>query len=108
MKEKARKVIDKFFKFFEMDAFDPSSEKHKAIVQRRINLMMDSPLMTKWLKECSWFNKDELLTNEVISYLINCATTFFSEKEFKEKINYNSKEWITDLDIRISKIKKLN
>ena len=64
--------------------------------------------MIKWLKECSSFNKDELLTHEVISYLIDCATAFFDEKDFREKINYNSKKWITDLDIRVSKIKKLN
>ena len=108
MKKKANEVIDKFYKFFEMDVFDPKNLEHKKIVQKRVNMMMDSPLMIKWLKEATWFNKDERLTHEVIKYLIDCASSFLDEKDFIEKINFNSEEWIMGLDIRISKIKSLN
>ena len=108
MKKKVKKIINKFYKFFEMNVFDPENLNHKKIVQKRINMMMDSPVMIKWLKEATWFNKDELLTHEVVKYLIDCATAFLDEKEFTEKIDFNSKEWIEGLDVRVSKIKKLN
>ena len=109
MKKKTKKIIDKFYKFFEMDnVFDPKSLEHKKIIQKRVNDMMESRLMINWLKEAAWFNNDELLTHEVIKYIIDCATAFFDENEFREKINYNSKEWIEGLDIRVSSIKKLN
>lgn len=108
MKKKTKKIIDKFYKFFEMDLFDPKNPKHKMIIQKRVDMMMDSPLMINWLKEVTWFNKDELLTHEVIKYLIDCATAFFEEKEFIKNINFNSIEWIEGLDVRISKIRKLN
>ena len=108
MEKKVKKVVDKFYKFFEMNVFDPNNEKHKKIVQKRINMMMQSSLMRRWLKENIWFNKDEELKNEVIKFLIDCATAFFDEKEFIEKIGFNSKEWIEGLDIRVSKVNKTN
>ena len=108
MKNDAKKGGDRFDKFFEVEAFDPENSEHNKIVQKRINMMMDSPVMIKWLKEATWFNKDELLTHEVVKYLIDCATAFLDEKEFTEKIDFNSKEWIEGLDVRVSKIKKLN
>ena len=108
MKKKVKEVVDKFYKFFEMNVFDPNNEKHKMIVQRRINMMMDSPLLIQWLKESTWFNKDEKLTHEVIKYLINCATAFLDEKEFIEKIDFNSKDWIEGLDVRVSSVSKKN
>ena len=101
MEKKVKKVVDKFYKFFEMNVFDPNNEKHKKIVQKRINMMMQSSLMRQWLKENIWFNKDEEL-------LIDCATAFFDEKEFIKKIGFNSKEWIEGLDIRVSKVNKTN
>ena len=71
-------------------------------------MMMESPLMIQWLKESSWFNKDEILTHEVIKYHINCATAFLDEKDFIKKIDFNSKEWIEGLDIRVSSVSKKN
>ena len=108
MKKKANKVIDKFFKFFEMDTFEPENLEHKKIVQERINKMMHTEIMSQWLKESEWFNKDEVLTHEVIKFLIDCATSFYDENEFEKKINYNSKEWLEALDLRVSGIKKTN
>lgn len=108
MKKKVNKVVDKFYKFFEMHVFDPNNQKHKKIVQKRINMMMESPLMIQWLKESVWFNKNEILTNEVIKYLIDCATAFLDEKEFIEKIDFSSKEWIQGLDLRISNMSEKN
>ena len=108
MKKKAIKVVDKFFKFFEMDVFDPNNEEHKKIVQKRINKMMESKVMLNWLKENILFGKDEKFTNEVIKFLIDCATAFYDEKEFESEIDYNSIEWIEGLDLRISQIRKTN
>ena len=51
MKNKAHKIVDKFYKFFEMNVFDPENIQHKKIVQNRINKMMQTELMNKWLKE---------------------------------------------------------
>ena len=50
MEKKVKKVVDKFYKFFEMNVFDPNNEKHKKIVQKRINMMMQSSLMRRLLK----------------------------------------------------------
>lgn len=108
MKKKAKEIIDKFYKFFEMNVFDPENAQHKKIVQNRINKMMRTDLMNKWLKENNWFNTDVILTEEAIKFVIDCAISFFDEKEFEEKINYNSKEWLKALDLRVSKAKKLN
>ena len=108
MKERFIDFIEKFYKFMETKEFNHENEDDRKIVQKRINMMMDSPVMIKWLKEATWFNKDELLTHEVVKYLIDCATAFLDEKEFTEKIDFNSKEWIEGLDVRVSKIKKLN
>tara|TARA_B100001121_G_C18525627_1_gene543432 strand:- start:184 stop:510 length:327 start_codon:yes stop_codon:yes gene_type:complete len=108
MKKKTDEVIDKFYKFFEMDVFDSNNLEHKKIVQKRVNMMMNSSLMVQWLKENIWFNKDEFLTHEVIKFLIDCATSFFDEKDFMKKIDFNSKDWIEALDLRVSRIKKLN
>ena len=55
MKKKAHKIVDRFYKFFEMNVFDPENIKHKKIVQNRINKMMQTDLMNKWLKENNWF-----------------------------------------------------
>tara|TARA_B100001250_G_scaffold411806_1_gene441353 strand:- start:2862 stop:3188 length:327 start_codon:yes stop_codon:yes gene_type:complete len=108
MKKKANEVVDKFFKFFEMNVFDPNNENHKKIVQKRINKMMESVVMLNWLKENILFGKDEKFTNEVLKYLIDCATSFYDEKEFETKIGYNSAEWIQGLDMRVSQIRKSN
>ena len=108
MKKKANQVVDKFFKFFEMNVFDPDNENHKKIVQKRINKMMESKVMLSWLKENILFGKDEKFTNEVIKFLIDCATAFYDEKEFESEIDYNSIEWIEGLDLRISQIRKAN
>ena len=45
---------------------------------------------------------------KLIKFVIDCAVSFFDEKKFEEKINYNSQEWLEALDLRISKIKKTN
>ena len=108
MKKKINLIVDKFYKFFEMNVFDPENPNHKIIVQKRINKMMHTELMTQWLKESVWFNKNEILTNEVIKYLIDCATAFLDEKEFIEKIDFSSKEWIQGLDLRISNMSEKN
>ena len=108
MKKKAKKIVDKFYKFFEMNVFDPENPEHKKIVQKRINMMMRSPLMLHWLKESLLFGKDDKFSHEVVKFLICCATAFLEEKEFMEKINFNSKEWIEGLDTRVSKISKTN
>jgi len=108
MKNKAHKIVDKFYKFFEMNVFVPENTQHKKIVQNRINKMMRTDLMNKWLKENNWFNTDVILTEEVIKFIIDCAVSFFDEKEFEEKINYNSQEWLDALDLRVSKAKRLN
>lgn len=102
------KINDKFSEYFENNVFDPENSEQKKIVQKRIDTMMRAPLMVKWLKESTWFNKDEALTFEVIKYLISCATAFLTEKNFNEKINFNSKEWINGLDMRLSNIKPKN
>tara|TARA_B100001057_G_C22695355_1_gene889521 strand:+ start:217 stop:543 length:327 start_codon:yes stop_codon:yes gene_type:complete len=108
MKKKVEEVVDKFYRFFEMNVFDPNSKEHKKIVQKRIDLMMNSPRMILWLKENVGFNKDEVLTNEVIMYLVDCASAFLDQKEFMQKINFNSEEWIQGLDIRVSNVTKKN
>ena len=108
MKDDAKKGGDRFDKLFEVQAFDPENSKHNKIVQKRINMMMHSPLMNEWFKESILFGKDKDLTDEVIKFIINCAIAFYDEKEFIEKINFNSKEWIQSLDIRISKVNKKN
>lgn len=108
MKKKAHKIVDRFYKFFEMNVFDPENTQHKKIVQNRINKMMRTDLMNKWLKENNWFNTDVVLTEEVIKFVIDCSVSFFDEKEFEEKINYNSQEWLDALDLRVSKAKRLN
>ena len=91
MKKKINLIVDKFYKFFEMNVFDPENPNHKIIVQKRINKMMHTELMTQWLKESVWFNKDALLTDEVVKFLIDCAVAFYDEQEFEDKINYNSR-----------------
>ena len=108
MKNDAKKGRDRFDELFEVQAFDPKSSKHNKIVQKRINMMMHSPQMNQWFKESILFGKDKNLTDEVIKFIINCAIAFYDEKEFIEKINFNSKEWIQSLDIRISKVNKKN
>ena len=108
MEKKAKKIIDRFYKFFEMNVFDPKNLEHKEIVQKRVNKMMHTQLMTQWLKENSWFNKDELLTDEVIKFLIDCAVAFFDEEEFEKEINYNSNDWLKALDLRVSYVSKKN
>jgi hypothetical protein len=108
MKKKVNLIVDKFYKFFEMNVFDPENQNHKKIVQKRINKMMHTELMTQWLKESVWFNKDALLTDEVVKFLIDCAVAFYDEQEFEDKVNYNSKEWLEALDIRVSNLKKTN
>ena len=108
MKKKTHEIIDKFYKFFEMNEFDPENLNHKRIVQNRINKMMDTEQMTNWLKENIWFNSDVILTEEVVKFLIDCAVSFFDEIEFENKIDYHSQDWIKALDLRISKVKKTN
>ena len=108
MKNEAKKGDGSFDNLFEVEAFDPENSKHNKIVQKRINMMMQSPLMDQWIKESIWFGKDKELTFEVTKFIINCAIAFFDEKEFVEKIRFNSKEWIEALDIRVSKVNKTN
>ena len=108
MKDDAKKGGDRFDEFFEVQAFDPKNSKHNKIVQKRINMMMHSPLMNEWFKESILFGKDKDLTDEVIKFIINCAIAFYDEKEFIEKINFDSKEWINALDVRVSKVNKKN
>ena len=52
--------------------------------------------------------KKNIVTNEVIKFLIDCATSFYDEMEFENNIDYNSIEWIESLDLRISQIRKTN
>ena len=108
MKNTAKKGKDRFDRLFEVQAFDPKNSKHNKIVQKRINMMMHSPQMNQWFKESILFGKDKNLTDEVIKFIINCAIAFFDEKEFIEKINFNSKEWIDGLDVRVSQVNKKN
>ena len=108
MKEKFINFIEKFYKFMETKQFDPENEDDRRIVQKRINMMMDSPQMKKWLSQNIHFGKDEYFTNEVLMYLIDCATDLYEEKDFIKKINPNSKTWILNLDIRVSKLVKKN
>ena len=108
MKEKILKFIDKFYNFFEMRSFDPGNESHKRIIQKRLDKMMSSPKMKNWLKEAYWFGKDEVLTNEVLTFLIDNATKHFKEKDFLKNVNFNSVEWFETLDFKISKKVKKN
>ena len=108
MKNTAKKGGDRFDKLFEVQAFDPENSKDNKIVQKRINMMMHSSQMNQWFKENILFGKDKDLTNEVIKFIINCAIAFFDEKEFLKKINFNEKEWLDALDVRVSKSSKTN
>ncbi len=108
MKEKFINFIEKFYKFMETKQFDPENEDDRKIVQKRIDMMMENPQMKKWLSQNIQFGKDEQFTNEVLMYLIDCATDLYEEKDFIEKINPNSNEWILNLDITVSKIVKKN
>ncbi len=108
MKEKFIDFVEKFYKFMETKDFDPENTEDREIVQKRINLMMDSPVMKEWLKHNILFGKDDQYTNEVLMYLIDCATEFYNETDFINKIKPNTKSWILNLDIRISKIIKTN
>ena len=108
MENNAKKGGDRFDKLFEVQAFDPENSKDNKIVQKRINMMMHSSQMNQWFKENILFGKDKDLTNEVIKFIINCAIAFFDEKEFLEKINFNEKEWLDALDVRVSKSSKTN
>ena len=108
MENDAKKGGDRFDKLFEVQAFDPENSKDNKIVQKRINMMMHSSQMNQWFKENILFGKDKDLTNEVIKFIINCAIAFFDEKEFLEKINFNEKEWLDALDVRVSKSSKTN
>ena len=108
MKNTAKKGGDRFDKLFEVQAFDPENSKDNKIVQKRINMMMHSSQMNQWFKENILFGKDKDLTNEVIKFIINCAIAFLDEKKFLEKINFNEKEWLDALDVRVSKSSKTN
>ena len=108
MENTAKKGDDRFDKLFEVQAFDPKNSKHNKIVQKRINKMMHSTQMNQWFKENILFGKDKDLTDEVIKFIINCAITFFDEKEFLKKINFNEKEWLNALEVRVSKTSKKN
>ena len=68
MKNDAKKGGDRFDKLFEVQAFDPENSEHNKIVQKRINMMMHSPLMVSWINESIWFGKDEELTFEVTKF----------------------------------------
>lgn len=103
-----KKVGDKFDKFFEIEAFDPEDPKHKKIVQKRLNLMMEAPLMKVWLKENILFGKDDEFTFEVTKFLINCSIAFFKDKDFIKNIDFNSNDWINALDMRVSTVNKKN
>ena len=50
MKEKFIDFVEKFYKFMETKDFDPENTEDREIVQKRINLMMDSPVMKEWLE----------------------------------------------------------
>lgn len=91
MKDDAKKSGDRFDEFFEVQAFDPKNSKHNKIVQKRINMMMHSPLMNEWFKESILFGKDKDLTDEVIKFIINCAIAFYDKKEFIKKENFKKK-----------------
>ena len=106
MKNKFSDFVEKFYRFFETKEFNPENEDDRKIVQKRINMMMDSSLMKKWLNQNIQFGKDDEFTNEVLMYLIDCATEFHNEKEFIKNIKPNSNSWILNLDIRISKSMK--
>ena len=108
MKEKFIDFVEKFYKFMETKEFNPENEDDRKIVQKRINLMMESSVMKEWLKQNILFGKDEQFTNEVLMYLIDCATEFYNEHDFMNKIKPNTNSWISDLDIRISKSIKKN
>jgi hypothetical protein len=108
MKEKFIDFVEKFYKFMETKDFDPENIEDRKIVQKRIDMMMNCKLMKQWLKQNILFGKDEVFTNEVLMYLIDCATDFHNEKEFLEKIKPKTKDWIFNLDCRISKLIKKN
>ena len=108
MKGKFIDFVEKFYKFMETKEFDPDNYNDREIVQKRINLMMESPLMKEWLKYNILFEKDEQYTNEVLMYLIDCATKFYEENDFIRNIKPNTDGWILDLDIRVSKWVKKN
>ena len=108
MREKFLKFIDKFYSFFEMKSFDPGNDGHKRIIQKRLDKMMSSAKMKIWLKQAYWFGKDEVLTNEVLIFLIDNATEHFEEKDFLKNVNFNSVEWFEKLDFKISKKVKKN
>ena len=108
MKERFTDFIEKFYKFMETKEFNHENEDDRKIVQKRINMMMDSPIMQEWIKQNIQFGKHEHFTNEVFMYLIDCATDYHDENEFLKKIKPNSYAWILKLDIRVSKWIKKN
>ena len=108
MKERFIDFIEKFYKFMETKEFNHENEDDRKIVQKRINMMMDSSLMQEWIKQNIQFGKHEQFTDEVFMYLIDCATDYHDEKEFLRKIKPNSYAWILKLDIRVSKWIKKN
>ena len=52
MKERFIDFIEKFYKFMETKEFNHENEDDRKIVQKRINMMMDSSLMQEWIKPC--------------------------------------------------------
>ena len=108
MKGKFIDFVEKFYRFIETKEFDPENPGDREIVQKRIDLMMESPLMKEWLKQNILFGKDEQYTNEVLMYLIDCATEFYNETDFINKIKPNTNSWILNLDIRVSRWVKKN
>ena len=92
----------------ETKQFDPKNEDDCKIVQKRIDIMMKSKLMRKWINQNLQFGKDEKFTNEVLKYLIDCAITYHNESDFFTNIKPNSKKWILNLELKISSCIKKN
>ena len=108
MKDDFLKFVDKFYSFFDMKYFDPENNNHKRIVQKRIKIMMSTPIMNKWINQNIWFGKDQMLTNEVLQFLIDSAVEYFDDDDFNKNIKFNSDEWIFKLDVQISRLVKKN
>ena len=91
-----------------MKKFDPKNSEHNIIVQERLNKMMHCKLMVKWINESHLFGKDKIFTDAVIKYIMDEALKYYYQKDFDDKIKFNTMRWIKNLDIAISRVIKKN
>ena len=50
-----------------MKFFVPENKKHKNY-SKRVDKMLSSPKMVIWIKQAYWFGKDDVLTNNSLTF----------------------------------------